>query len=392
VGSVRGVTVSRLRDIPGIGVDRVGDAADAIADPEVLRLENLDTDLAPPTVAVASTKEAVEDDDANSYLPFQGHLALRAAAAAHVGAADGRTYDPATQCVSVAGGLNGILNVLLATVEPGQEVVLCDPIYAGLVNRVLLVGGRPRFVSARPSAAGWVVDPDELAAAVGPRTAAVLTMSPSMPTGALLDRTHWEALADPVEEHDCWVIHDAAMERLRFDGTPPDSPAAHPVLGPRTITVGSASKELRMIGWRVGWVVGPPAIMTDIALVGMANVVCQVGIAQRAVAAALSAPDAEAGIAAATATWSQRGDLLLDELSEYPLVRPHGGWSLLVDTASIGIDPADASARLLERGKVAATPMHGWGPSGERYLRLVFANEPVERMADIKARFDRALS
>jgi hypothetical protein len=71
------MTVSRLRDIPGIGVDKVGDAADAAADPRFLRLENLDTDLRPPQVALEATHAAIDRDDANSYLPFQGHLALR---------------------------------------------------------------------------------------------------------------------------------------------------------------------------------------------------------------------------------------------------------------------------------------------------------------------------
>ena len=242
------MTVSRLRDIPGIGVDKVGDAADAAADPRFLRLENLDTDLRPPQVALEATHAAIDRDDANSYLPFQGHLALREAACAHVAAITGRGYDPATQCVSVAGGLNGILNVLLATVEPGQEVVICDPVYAGLVNRIRLAGGVPRFVSCTPGPGGWATDPGELAAAIGPRTAAVLLMSPVMPTGAVLGGEHFDAIAGPVTRHRAWVIWDAAMERIRFDGQPPVHPGAHPGLADRTITVGSASKELRMVG------------------------------------------------------------------------------------------------------------------------------------------------
>ena len=85
------MSVSRLRDIPGIGVDKVGDAADATHDPRFLRLENLDTDLRPPAVALEVTRRAIDDDSANSYLPFQGHLGLREAAAAHVGASPGRS-------------------------------------------------------------------------------------------------------------------------------------------------------------------------------------------------------------------------------------------------------------------------------------------------------------
>ena len=385
------MTVSRLRDIPGIGVDVIGDAADAAADPDFLRLENLDTDIRPPQVALAATRAAIDDDAANSYLPFQGHRSLLAAAAAHVGRIAGRHYDAGTECVSVAGGLNGILNTLLATVEPGQEVVLCDPIYAGLVNRVRLAGGVPRFVPAQAAEGGWTVDPDQLAAAVGPRTAAVLMMGPAMPTGLVLDDRHWSALAAACERHDAWLIYDAAMERIRFDGRPPSHPAAHDGLAARTITVGSASKELRLIGWRVGWVTGPAAIVADIRLVGLTNVVCQVGLAQGAVAAALDAADSGADVAAATAQWQQRCEVVLHQLAGYPVIAPQGGWSLLVDTAPLSLTPGELSRRLFDRGQVAATPMTGWGPSGDRYLRIVFANEPAERLASLGQRFRAAI-
>jgi aspartate/methionine/tyrosine aminotransferase len=384
------MVVSRLAQIPGIGVNVMGDRADAAADPSMLRMENLDTDLRPPEVALERTRRAVDEDEANSYLPFEGHLELRSAAAAHVSRLSGRGYDPATECVSVAGGLNGITNALLAICEPGSEVVLSDPIYAGLVNRVRLAGAVPVHVPAEPTADGWRTDPERLAAAVGQNTAAVLLMGPAMPTGLVLDQSHLDALAAPVAEHGAWVLYDAAMERIRFDGRPPVHPATHPGLTDRVITVGSASKELRMIGWRVGWVVAPTPVLADIALVGMTNVVCQVGIAQQAVAAALDAPDAAADVAAATATWRARCEAVVSQLAAFPVVRPNGGWSLLVDTTALGISPAEAAQRLFERGRVAATPMDGWGPSGERYLRLVFANEPVDRLGDLRERFAAA--
>jgi aspartate/methionine/tyrosine aminotransferase len=386
------MSVSRLAHIPGIGVDEIGDAADAARNPDLLRLENLDTDVPPPAVAREVTRAAIGDDAANSYLPFQGHRALREAAAEHVSAMTGHHYDPGRQCVGVAGGLNGILNVLLATVEPGQEVVIGDPIYAGLVNRIRLAGGIPRHVPCIPGDRGWATDPDELAAAVGPQTAAVLLMSPAMPTGAVLSAEHFDTLADPVSRHGAWVIWDAAMERIVFGDHQPVHPAAHPGLAARTITVGSASKELRMIGWRVGWVLGPEPIMKDIGLVGLTNVICQVGIAQQAVAAALRDPGSGSDVAAATRLWQRRSEHILEQLAGYPCIRPDGGWSLLIDCASLGLSGAEASRRLFTRGEVAATPMTGWGPGGERYLRLVFANEPIERLADLRDRFDAALA
>jgi aspartate/methionine/tyrosine aminotransferase len=110
----------------------------------------------------------------------------------------------------------------------------------------------------------------------------------------------------------------------------------------------------------------------------------------RVLATAMNHPPAD--VAAATAVWQRRCQVVLGQLAGYPAVRPHGGWSLLIDTRPVGLTPAEVSRRLLDRGKVAATPMHGWGPSGLDYLRLVFANEPAERLADLGERFRRALA
>ena len=111
---------SRLLDLPGIGVDRLGNAADALTDPSVLRLENLDTDLRPWPGALEATRRAVDEDSANSYLPFLGLDRLRQIAAAHVTRQSGVPYDWRRACVISAGGLSGILNVLLATLETGD--------------------------------------------------------------------------------------------------------------------------------------------------------------------------------------------------------------------------------------------------------------------------------
>ena len=158
------------------------------------------------------------------------------------------------------------------------------------------------------------------------------------------------------------------------------------------MTVGSVSKEYRMIGWRVGWIVGPADIIKDIGLVSLTNVVCQVGIGMPGAAAALTADDD--GIAAAVAEWQARRDLILAELSDLPVVRPDGGWSLLIDTVALGMSPADASQRLFETGKVATTPMTGWGSDDHagRYLRFVFANEPCERLIGLRERLRAAWS
>jgi aspartate/methionine/tyrosine aminotransferase len=383
------VPVSRLRDMPGIGVDRMGDAADAADDPGLLRLENLDTDLRPPAEALEATRRAIDDDAANSYLPFPGHERLRRAAAAHVGRTAGLELDWRRTTLVCAGGLNGILNVLLAILEPGDEVIATDPAYAGLLNRIRLAGGVPRLAGLVPSSEGWRLDLESLREAAGPRTRAVLAMSPSMPTGCVLGPEEWEAIAELCRERDLWLVDDAAMERILFDGRSVLHPASLEGMAERTITVGSASKELRMIGWRVGWIVAPPALVDDIGLVGISNVVCQVGIAQDAVAAALEAGDPV--VAPAVAEWERRRDLVLRELAGLPVVPPHGGWSLLLDVAELGHEAGAASQRLFDAGRVAATPMLGWGEQASRYVRFVFANEPCERLQGLGERVRRSL-
>ncbi|HEV8313511.1 MAG TPA: pyridoxal phosphate-dependent aminotransferase [Burkholderiaceae bacterium] len=386
------VVGQRTAAMTPIGVERMGNAADALHDRTLLRLENLDTDLRPPTAALEATEAQVRDDDANSYLPFFGHERLRRAAVRLVerngGLAPGH-YDPARQCFISAGGLSGILNVLLALIEPGDEVVLTSPTYVGLINRVKLAGGVPRYIRMVPGPSGWRLDAGSLRTAVSPRTRAFLMMSPSMPSGAVFTRDEWQAVCDACIAANAWMIYDSAMERLLFDGAPRHNPLQFDGMTQRTVTVGAASKEYRMIGWRVGWVVGPLAACEAIGRVAISNVVCPVGIAQQAVAAAIESPDD--GIAASVATWQARHDLLVQALrSQFDVVPAHGGWSLLIDFARRGISGTEASQRLLAQG-VAATSMENWGlDETAGFLRLVFSNEPVERLRDIAPRFQCA--
>ena len=383
--------VSRLSGMAGIGVDRMGNLADQSQDGAILRLENLDTDLRPPPGVEEATRQAVGEDDANSYLPFLGADTLRQAAAALVSRLSGVEYHWQNSTIVSAGGLNGILNVLLALLEPGDEVILTDPIYIGLVNRVRLAGGVPVFAPYQIEDGVWRLDRDRLRRSVTAKTKALLMMSPSMPTGAVFTRQDWDSICAACQEADAWLLYDSAMERILFDGLDSLHPAAFPGMVQRTITVGAVSKEYRMIGWRVGWIVAPPAIIDDIGLVNISNVVCPVGLAQAAATVALQAPDAD--IAAASAEWQHRRDTILRELEGFPIVKPQGGWSMLLDVSGFGLTGAEASQRLLEKGKIAATAMTGWGSERSAdFVRFVFSNEPVSRLHGLRERVEAALS
>jgi aspartate/methionine/tyrosine aminotransferase len=378
----------RLTALPDLGVDAAARAVGA--DPAVLRLENLDTDLVPPPAVLAVTRDSVGVDAANSYLPFNGLAELREAVAGRLAHQTGISYDPEQDVVITCGGTEGLFDALLATVQEGDEVIVTDPTYVGMISRVRMAGAEPAFVPFRRRDDEWRLDLDALEAALSDRTRALFVMNPSMPSGAVLEAEEWDAIAAVCRERGCWLIYNAAMERIVFDGRPILHPAALPDLAEHVITVGSVSKEWRMIGWRVGWVAGPRAVMSDITRAHLFNVVTPVSLTQRAAVEALHTPDADA--AAAVAEWQRRRDVVVAELAAFDPVSAAGGWSLLVDVSPRRITAREAAARLLERGRVAATPMDGWGEiNGAQHVRVVFANEPVERLAGLRERFAAAL-
>lgn len=381
------VTSKRLEPIPGFNIDRV--AAAAGDDPDVLRMENLDTDLGIPAGVKEATREAVDRLDANSWLPFDGKIELKEAVAGFIERRSGMRYDPAREVVITGSDGDSALNALFVTVDPGDEVILTDPTYAGLVNRVRLVGGVPRFVPLVPGDQGWRLDGDALGAAVSSKTRAFLIMNPSLPSGWVATGEEWETIAAMSRAHDAWLIYVAWWEGMVFDGLPATSPASLPDIRDRLIIAGSVSLEHRMIGWRIGWTVGPEKIHSDLSKTQIYNALVPSGILQAGARVALQ--ETPQDLAKVVQELQRRRDETLRQLEGFPVVRSSGGWSLLLDTAAMGIDCAEASKRMLEQ-KVAATQMRGWGAEvADRYLRFVYSREPLERLALLGERARAAL-
>jgi aspartate/methionine/tyrosine aminotransferase len=377
----------RMAEIPGFGIDRV--AASVGDDPEVLRLENLDTDVLPPEEALRATREAVGEDEANSWLPFTGKLELRRAVARQVEDRSGVAFDPETQVVITCGEGDAMVDALFVTTDPGDEVILTDPTYAGMINRVRIVGAVPRLVPLDPQSSEWRLDTEALAAAVTDRTRAIFVANPGMPTGNHLNEEEWKAIASICRRRDVWLIYLAWMERILFDRREYRHPASLPDMAGRVVHVGCVTMEQRMIGWRIGWIVSPADVADDAARAHIYNGLTPGGIAQAGALAALQASAED--LAQAVAEWERRRDALLGQLEGLPAVLPGGGWSLLMDVEALGSSPAHLSRALVEQ-KVAATPMTTWGERvSPRYIRFVYSNEPVERLSELGGRLRAAL-
>jgi aspartate/methionine/tyrosine aminotransferase len=379
----------RLEGIPGFGIDRVAEAAGS--DPEVLRLENYDTDIPPHPDAVEATRAALGRDDANSYLPFSGLDEMKEAVAELIARRGGPQYDPYSEVVITDGDGAGVLNALLALADPGDEVILTDPTYAGMLQRVRLVGAVPRLVPLRGDASGWRLDLEALQATVSHCTRVLFLMNPAIPSGWVASDEEWAAVTGICRERGITLLYWMLWEAMVFGGRPIVAPSGMDGMRDLTVSAGAVSLEQRMIGWRVGWMVARAQLAPSLALVHIYNGIVTSGFGQIGAAAALRIGDDD--VHAAVAEWERRHEKLVRQCDGLPLVPAHGGWSALFDAEACGLDAPELSRRLLEQ-KVAATPMtEAWcRAAANRYVRLVFSNEPVERLALLGARLRAALA
>jgi N-succinyldiaminopimelate aminotransferase len=291
--------------------------------------------------------------------------------------------------VITSGEGDAMLDALFCLTDPGDEVVLTDPTYAGMLNRVRLAGAVPQLVPLQVADGEWRLDLDALPAAVTKRTRVLFISSPSLPSGWVANEEEWHAIASICRDRDLWLLYLAWFEGILFDGRPIRHPAALAGMRDRTVTVSAPSLEQRMIAWRVGWVVAPNELVDDVSRVQIYNGLVPSGFAQIGTRVALGLPDDH--LHAANAECQRRRDETLRQLDGLPAVRPAGTWSLLLDVAALGLDCVEVSDRLLEQ-KVAATPMRGWGGEiADRNVRFVFSNEPLERLALLGERLHRAL-
>jgi aspartate/methionine/tyrosine aminotransferase len=382
------LSVRRLEHIPGFNIDRV--AAAAGDDPDVLRMENLDTDIAPPADAMDATRAAIGEDEANSWLPFTGRDDLKEAVAAQIERRGGPRYDGPREIVITCGEGDAMLDALFCLTDPGDEVVLTDPTYAGMLNRVRLVGGVPRLVPLVVIDGDWRLDLEALTSSVSERTRVVFINNASFPSGWVANDAEWDAITTICRERGLWLLYWGGFEGVLFDGRPVRHPAALPGMRDLTVTVGSPTFEQRMIAWRIGWVVAPGELVNDVSRVHIYNGLVASGFAQIGTRVALGVANDD--LSAANAELQRRRDATMHQLEGLPVTRAAGGWSLLLDVASLGLDSSEVSERLL-RQKVAATPMQGWGgPIADRHVRFVFSNEPVERLALLGDRVRQALN
>ncbi len=339
----------------------------------------------PDNVKEAGIRAIREGD--TRYTPIPGTMALRQAICGKLKRENGLDYAPDEVIVS-CGGKQVLYNAFVATLDEGDEVVIPTPYWVSYPDMTLLAGGTPVFVDGKEEL-GFRITPEDLEAAIGPRTKWVLINSPSNPSGAAYTADELAALCAVVRRHEhVWILTDDMYEHIVYDGFAFATPAAvDPSLKDRTLTVNGVSKAYCMTGWRLGYAAGPKELIRAMTVVQSQSSTHTSSISQAAAVEALNGP--QDFLAENARVFQERRDLCISMLNQASGLRcgtPEGAFYLYIscagaigrktpDGTTIGND-TDFVTYLLESEGVAVVQGAAFGLSP--YFRISYAASNAE--------------
>ena len=301
-------------------------------------------DFAAPDAVKTAARDAIAAD-INQYAVTWGARPLREAVAHEFTRRHGVAVDPDAQVTVCCGSTEAMMSTMLATVDPGDEVVGFEPFYENYGPDAILSGAVPRYVTLHEP--DWTFDPDALAAAFNERTRAIIINSPNNPTGKVFTPAELMVIAELCQRWDVLAITDEIYEHILYDGCRHVPMAAIEGMTDRTVTINSLSKTYSVTGWRVGWTIAPAGLTGAIRKVHDFLTVGAAAPLQEAGAAALALP--EAYYTELAASYQRRRDQLLALLERQGFVcyKPDGAYYVMTDIGGFGFADDVAFARYL---------------------------------------------
>ncbi|MDF0581973.1 pyridoxal phosphate-dependent aminotransferase [Bradyrhizobium yuanmingense] len=326
-----------------------------------------DTDFASPTSAIAAVHESLAAGR-TCYTPSAGGLPMREAVARHHAHQTGQVIHP-DQVVVTVGAQNALLTAALCLIEPGDQVLVPEPMYLTYPGTIAAAGGV--IVSVRsPAINRFHPLITELEAAIGPRTRAIFLATPNNPTGAVYTTEELSGIAALCQKHDLWLVSDEVYGDLVYEGRHV-SPCILPGMSTRTITINSLSKSHAMAGWRLGWMVAPQKFAEYAGQVTYCSTYGIPTFLQDAAVVALEQfPD---GLPELRAAYRRRRDRFCDWLGSvrhFSCFRPEGGMFVMLDIRASGLSAYDFAMGLVVEEGVATLPADDFGESAKGHLRI----------------------
>ena len=319
--------------------------------------------------------DAAMREGLNQYPPMPGVAPLREAISAKMATLYGHRYDPATEITVTAGATQAILTTILAVVHPGDEVIVLEPCYDSYGPNIELAGGRIVRVPLQPGT--FRPDFDRIAAALGPKTRAIIVNTPHNPSATCWTRDDMNRLAQLLAPTDVLLICDEVYEHMVYDGLPHASAAAHPALAARSFVISSFGKTYHVTGWKVGYVAAPAALTAEFRKVHQFNVFTVNTPVQHALARYMADPQPYLGL---PAFYQRKRDLFREGLkgTRFKLLPSEGSYFQCVDYSAISDQPEAEFCRWLTREiGVAAIPLSAFYEGGfeQRIVRFCFAKK-----------------
>ena len=367
---------------PASGIRKMFDLAAGYDDVIALTLgePNFDT----PDYIKEAAKKAL-DEGYTHYSPNAGMDVLRQAVAAKYQSYwDG--YKAANVVVTV-GALEGLTLTMLALLNPGDEILVPDPCFANYYGQAMIAG-----MTAKPVPTfeenGFNMTAADVEKCITPKTKAIILNSPCNPTGAVMSKEEVEAVAQIVKKYDLWVFSDEPYEALVYDGVTAYSMAQVDEVRDHVVVLNSFSKSYSMTGWRVGYLLLPDAAYTPkFAALQEGLVSCVSSFSQVACAEALKSTEC---VKSMLAEYTRRRDILVDGINAIPgfsCAKPKGSFYAFVNIKAFGKTSQEFAEELIAGARVICVPGTAFGPGGEGYLRLVFANSD-ENLKEAVRRID----
>jgi aspartate/methionine/tyrosine aminotransferase len=323
----------------------------------------------PGFVTPAHVREAAKRAIDAGRTHYERNGELREAIAAKLERDNAIRIDPTDGLVVTPGAHLALYDIFRAWIEPGDEVIHGDPgSYYDANTRAN--GGVSVTVPLRPER-GFTIDPDDVAAAITPRTKVLALTNPEAPAASVHGRRDLERLADIAIRHDLLVISDELYEAITYEPGAHVSIASLPGMAERTITVNGVSKAWAMTGWRVGYAAGDARLIAPVRAVNHLNCISLNTIAQVAAHAALTGP--QDFLAEALATYRRRRDLVVERVRAIPGLRclvPEGTYYVWVDLRELGISDVRFHRTCVERHGITFNPGSVFGPGGQGFARL----------------------
>jgi aspartate/methionine/tyrosine aminotransferase len=313
-------------------------------------------DFPGPDLVKEAAKAAI-DADANQYAPSHGTPRFRAAVASEWGARFGRDVDPDREVTVTSGATEAVFAAIQAFLGPGDELVTFEPFYDSYLPSAVLAGARLRPVTLRPP--DWGIDPEEVRAAFGPRTRAVLLNTPHNPTGKVFTRDELELVASLCREFDAVAIADEVYDRIVYAGAEHVPLATLPGMWQRTLTINSTGKTFSMTGWTIGYAVGPAPLNAALRAVHQFVTFASATPFQDAMAAAIESAATDGYYADLAGAYDRRRVALAEALERggLPVLPIGGSYFLMADISGLGFPDDAAFCRwLVAEAGVAAVP------------------------------------